>query len=133
MVTGGDRLKRRLARAGDELGGKAMVGALMAGALVVQNDAKRRAPVKTGNLRRSIHIVILLARGSRAAVAVGTDAAYGRRIEFGFTDRDSLGREYNQPPRPYLRPALDNNRDEIRREVRAALRSTASAACAGWT
>ena len=44
---------------------------------------------------------------------VGSNVEYARRIELGFVDVDSLGRKYNQPPYPFLRPALEKNRSKI--------------------
>lgn len=41
-----------------------------------------------------------------AVCTIGTDLPYGRRLEFGFTGTDSLGRNYNQPPFPHVQPAL---------------------------
>jgi hypothetical protein len=41
-----------------------------------------------------------------AQCTIGTDLPYGRRLEFGFTGTDSLGRSYNQPPFPHVQPAL---------------------------
>ena len=41
-----------------------------------------------------------------AICTIGTDLPYGRRLEFGFTGTDSLGRSYNQPPFPHVQPAL---------------------------
>jgi hypothetical protein len=41
-----------------------------------------------------------------AACTIGTDLPFGRRLEFGFTGTDSLGRNYNQPPFPHVQPAL---------------------------
>ncbi len=38
-------------------------------------------------------------------VAVGTNLVYARRIEHGFQGQDSLGRNYNQAPKPYVYPA----------------------------
>ena len=35
-----------------------------------------------------------------------TNVPYSRRLEFGFVGRDSLGRNYNQGPRPYWRVAM---------------------------
>jgi len=46
---------------------------------------------------------------------VGTNADHGRRLELGFTGTDKLGRVIDQAPRPFLRPALDTNRDAITR------------------
>jgi hypothetical protein len=37
---------------------------------------------------------------------VGTNLVYARRIEHGFVGQDSLGRSYNQAPKPYLHPAF---------------------------
>jgi len=48
--------KDQLKALGEVLGGQVGMTALTAGALIVSNDAKRRAPYRTGNLRRSIHI-----------------------------------------------------------------------------
>ena len=44
---------------------------------------------------------------------VGTNVEYARRLELGFVGADSLGRIYNQLPRPYLRPALHKNEKKI--------------------
>lgn len=38
-------------------------------------------------------------------VYVGWTAAYARRLEYGFTGKDSLGRYFNQPPRSFVRLA----------------------------
>ncbi len=111
---------------------------LLAAGLVVQNDAKRRAAWKTGTLRRSIHIggntgLAPDFGGGTAAysdiggerddeLAIGTNVPYGARIEYGYLDVDVLGRSYRQRPRPYLRPALDENHSEIAREFAGAVR-----------
>jgi len=44
---------------------------------------------------------------------VGSNVEYARRLELGFVGADSLGRIYNQLPRPYLRPALHKNEKKI--------------------
>jgi len=44
---------------------------------------------------------------------VGTNVEYGRRYDMGFVGTDSLGRKYNQKPRPYLRVALEKNKSRI--------------------
>jgi hypothetical protein len=41
-----------------------------------------------------------------AMCTLGTDAPQGRRLEWGFTGTDSLGRSYNQPPFPHVEPAI---------------------------
>ena len=45
---------------------------------------------------------------------VGTNVIYGRRLELGFAGKDSLGRQYNQAPRPFIRPAFVRNRDRVK-------------------
>lgn len=50
--------------------------------------------------------------------AYGTNVVYALRLELGFVGVDRLGRRYNQAPRPYLRPALQRNRDRVARFFR---------------
>jgi hypothetical protein len=44
---------------------------------------------------------------------VGSPLIYARRLELGFVGADSMGRTVNQAPRPYLRPAVLENRKRI--------------------
>ena len=55
-VTGSDRLKRKFGDMAKVAQGRTLERALVAGALLMQNEAKRLAPKLTGNLSRSIHI-----------------------------------------------------------------------------
>ena len=74
--------------------------ALRTGALIVEGDAVLRAPVDTGNLRASItHRV----DGDEAII--GTNVEYAPYLEFGTS---------KQSPQPYLRPALDENKSQVR-------------------
>ncbi len=114
-VTGDDRVRRRMDAVSRSLGGRGLLPPLRAAALVAQNDAKRRAPYLTGTLRRSIH----MEDKDSHAVAVGTDVPYARIIEYGGPGRAA---------KPYLRPALDNNKREIRQEFADALRDVLRAA-----
>lgn len=130
-----------LRRVRGSVAGEKIEAALVAGALLPMNRAKALAHVITGTLRRSIHIGGWtqmspdFAQGGaspysdiggnkhgedNARIFVGTNVAYGRREEFGFIGTDSLGRTFNQPPHPYLRPAFDDQ-ESIDREVKAAL------------
>ena len=122
---------------------RVVAGALVAGCFVVSNDAKDRCRYLTGNARRSIHIgmgpemstvvspiqpegdglmirqmpaapgiVVRIAgnleKDGRVELLVGTKVWYTWRLEFihGY---------------PFLRPALDENRQEVHAEVRRAL------------
>lgn len=64
----------------------------------------------TGVLEQSIYPYVV--SPSEIAVRVGVD--YGHRREYSFYGPDSLGRVYpNDIPRPYLEPALEEDRDLI--------------------
>ena len=96
--------------------------ALTRGCQIIETDAKYRVPVITGNLQGSINYVVSEEEGR-----TGTNVEYARRIEFGFKDTDKLGRKYNQSGKPYLRPALDNNRDKILKSMGEILGKAAEA------
>jgi len=81
------------------------------------NHVKAITPYKTGTLRRSIHVEPV----SENTVLVGTDLPYARRLEYGFMDKDKLGRIYHQAPRPYFRPPLDQNFAKYQRMYLEAL------------
>jgi HK97 gp10 family phage protein len=55
-VTGGAELVRNLERLSANTRGEVLENAVVAGALLVVNAAKEKAPYLTGNLRRSIHV-----------------------------------------------------------------------------
>ncbi|MDX2999140.1 HK97 gp10 family phage protein [Streptomyces scabiei] len=56
-----------------------------------------------------------------AICTLGTRAPQGRRLEFGFTGIDSLGRHYNQPPFPHVQPALPFIEQALRSSMRLAV------------
>lgn len=99
----------------------AISNALSIAAMEIAEAARRRAPYKTGSLRRSIQVI----EQGPLDIAVASKLPYAARIEFGFAGRDSLGRVYNQPARPYLRPAIEETKgkawqifqEELRREL----------------
>jgi hypothetical protein len=144
-----DTVTSALAQLGAAFVGEKLELALVAGALLVQNDAKRLAPIVTGTLRRSIHIGghTELAPGfnesegysdvhgnevgpASARILVGTDLVYARRIEYGFMGADSLGRHYHQAAQPYLRPALAENITNVEAATRLVLEQLLTAALA---
>ena len=139
-VEGSESLAIKLRALGAAVSGRTVERAVVAGALIIQNEAERRAPYRTGTLRRSLHIgghtdlatdyqqppgISELERprigDHDVEVYVGTNLEYARRQEYGFNGADSLGRVYNQAPRPYLRPAIDENGNAVREEIAAAL------------
>lgn len=56
-----------------------------------------------------------------AQCTIGTDLPYGRRLEFGFTGTDSLGRSYAQPPFPHVQPALPYIEGVLMAQMRLAI------------
>ena len=114
-LEGGEGLKKKLRAISEEVPTK-MEAAVIAGALIVQNDAKIRAPYKTGNLRSSIHIAPESSGKDEAIVQVGTDVIYGAAQEFGTA---------TIPPHPYMRPAFDANKAKFKKTVSKALENLA--------
>lgn len=114
-----DEARAAIGRVSATLAGDGLVPICAAAMLPVMNDAKARAPFRTGTLRRGITITEQRKAGRDVRVAVGVSKGvpYARRIEYGFSGKDARGRTYNQPPRPYLRPALDAHRAEVIAEV----------------
>lgn len=135
-LVGTDRLLRKLRDLGDGMA-EALEAATQTGALVVQNAAKEKAPYRTGTLRRSIHMETTKRTRDEVEVAVGTDLEYAAIHEFGgtitpktakklhfFVDGEEVfADEVQIPARPYLRPALDENKDKVVEEIGAALKA----------
>lgn len=75
-------------------------------------------PPKKVSTRLFQSIATQVERDDRAIVGrIGTNVEYARRLELGFTGTDSAGRTVDQAERPFLRPALRNNRDALNRLV----------------
>lgn len=67
---------------------------------LAEGFAKELCPVDTGRLRNSITYE---ARPSEHAVYIGTNVEYGKYVE--------LGSSRNKNPKPFLRPAIEDNKD----------------------
>ena len=96
-------------------------------AILVENEAKKKAPVGTGELRRSITHSI-----DDLTASVGTNLEYAPYVEFGtgLFAAEGNGRQdvpwhyqdaegnwhttYGQEPQPYLYPALEENKEQIK-------------------
>lgn len=61
---------------------------------------------RTGDYRRSWNTRFRGA-GGIASATVGTNKPQARRLEYGFSGPDRIGRVYNDPPRPHVGPAWD--------------------------
>lgn len=85
------------------------------------DNLRENGSVVTSNLVNSINYATVTSQGGikgntegtqleqpndKMSVKIGSNVQYARRVELGFTGQDSLGRNYNQPAKPYLRPIL---------------------------
>jgi HK97 gp10 family phage protein len=133
-VLGLDKLDKRLKAMAKEASGEQIEAALVVGGLVIMSRAKELAPVLSGTLRRSIHIGGYtdkspdfgsspngaeyddiggnVGEGTQARILIGTNIEYGAAVEFG------TGR---QRPKPYLRPAFDQEKEQALSDVAETL------------
>ncbi|MFC6825669.1 HK97 gp10 family phage protein [Halopelagius fulvigenes] len=105
-------------------------------ALLIEREAKKRAPVDTGTLRASIgHVVNAIGEGYFEAI-IGTNVEYAPAVEFGrgpvtadgkalkFTvDGETIFRKSVGPAKaqPFLGPALHAAEGEINDRLQAAV------------
>lgn len=112
-------------------------GALGKACAVVERAAKQKAPKGTGELRRSITSKIEK-NGDEIQGVVFTPLEYAPYVEYGtglfaeeggrrdvpWNYQDDEGEWHStsgQKPKPYMRPALDENREEILRILKEGL------------
>ena len=111
--------------------------ALQKACALVEREAKKKAPKGTGELRRSIASKIETNDGELQGI-VYTPLEYAPYVEYGtglfaeeggrtdvpWSYKDDEGNWHStsgMKPQPYMRPALDENREEILRILREAL------------
>ena len=92
---------------------------------LVRNDAYRRCPVKEGALRSSIRIVAVEAEQQVFVTAGRAGARHAHLVEFGHkvTRRKGGPVVGHARPQPFLRPAFDENAEEIRKIHRDEVRN----------
>lgn len=104
---------------------------------IVERSAKQKAPKGTGELRRSITSKVEV-NGDSLEGIIFTPLEYAPYVEYGTgihaeesgrsdvpwcykDDEGNWHTTYGMPPQPYMRPALDDNREEIIRVLREAI------------
>jgi HK97 gp10 family phage protein len=110
-IIGLKEVEEKFRRMSEEARGERLAVCARAGALLIQNGAKKRCPVDTGTLRRSIHTEDGKISSTRAEVVIGTDVDYAPYVEYG------TGRMRAQP---YMRPALDEEAEAAGEAAREA-------------
>lgn len=83
QLVGTDAVRRMFSPAKARRAVTAIAQALLRGALRVEGDAKRNAPVRTGRLRASITHSALEVQGDLLQIRVGTNVTYAPFVEFG--------------------------------------------------
>jgi len=140
-VDGDKELIRQFRNLSKGMGERALVYAVTQGAELIVNEAKMRAPVRTGRLRESI-TAKPLATTERKSASVGvswrvgkasrTPAFYGAVVEKGSKPRErktwrkkplstgpvSTG---TMPSRPFLEPAYDAKKQAAVRQIKVEL------------
>ena len=118
-VIGDKELEVKLLAIGANVGA-ATQKAARAGAAVVRQAAKDRAPVRTGQLKKSIQTVSVKGTGGVADADVGPTVFYGRFVELGHAGPHGKG---HVPAHPFLRPALDEHEKEVQDAAAAVWRA----------
>lgn len=120
-VSGEEVVARRLRDLPKKLVRKYVKAAYSRGATVLLKEARRRVPEKTGNLKKAL-IRKIRVNNTQHYALVGPDhsiAPHQHLVEFGTAkrQRSSGGSTGASPPRPFLRPALENKKREIARLI----------------
>ena len=133
-IRGARKLKRKLNNMSESVRADKLETAARAGAFPISNEAKRRAPKKSGTLARSIGPETTHKTATKVKIAIGTNVVYARIHEYGgvitpkqadmlhFTidGKEIFTDEVQMPARPYLRPAFDEKKREAEKEMRDA-------------
>ena len=105
-----NRAVERLQRRGAQVV-QAAKRALEEGAGSIVNDAKSRAPVKTGKLRDSIHYTVTNDGG---AVEISADVPYAKIVEYS-----------PKINHPFLKPAIDAQKSRVNQLIKQAIEDSA--------
>lgn len=123
-------LLKRIDKMGSETNISAAIGKACA---LVEGEAKKKAPKDTGALRRSISSTV---KGTEGIVftpleyapyveyGTGLFAEKGGRKDVPWYYKDEEGkwhRTSGQHPHPYMRPALNENREEVLRLIKEGI------------
>jgi HK97 gp10 family phage protein len=127
QVLGLTKLLKRLESVPAKIAKKMFRKSLREGAKVIQKEVKRRAPRRTGALRRGITV----RAGRRSRITASVNILTPSREKLGLpleaTGYYPAVIEYGAPRRgvpadPYIRPAFESKRDEAERVIAANLR-----------
>ncbi len=125
-VKGLDELLGKIARIGSALRGPGVEAGARAGAEVIAEEMRVRAPRRRGVLAGAIGTNLEESSSVRAVVEVGpeADAFYGGIVEVGHAiKRSRKGATLGYvPPHPFMRPALDSREGQASEAAASELR-----------
>jgi HK97 gp10 family phage protein len=130
-ITGLSDLEKRLSEFSDRVGKNILRGAVSAGAAVIRNEARLKAPKDTGEMVRDIMIKrakeikgsgdvtyqVFVRTGKKSRLAgkkrnVARDSFYWRFVEFGTSKMSA---------KPFMRPAFDTQKEKAVERIREYL------------
>jgi HK97 gp10 family phage protein len=128
-IQGLKETQAEMERVVSELQGAPFLAGMRKATLIVQRDAKIKAPVDTGRLRASITPEVTRGWGGTRGI-VGSNVRYAPFVELGtrgprFVPRQYIGRWAKRHgmgdrgiivsgnPKPFLQPAFDENKERI--------------------
>ena len=130
-LEGSDELILRLEKIAE---GHGLLNGLQKACALVETEAKKKAPKDKGDLRRSItsevyensdtlegKVFTPLEYAPYVEYGTGLFAESGGRKDVPWHYKDDKGEWHStsgQPPQPFMRPALDENREEILRLIK---------------
>lgn len=124
-----DELKDQLEGVSKAVQGRILANATKKGADIVRNEAKRRAPRRTGTLkRRGIVSRVLGRKVNHASSGVGFRKKYGAHgilVEFGTKPHYQPKHHFQHPgteAQPFVEPAFDDKLDEVKETIAEELR-----------
>jgi len=124
-IRGERELYKALRRLGNAVDPDRIERVLVQAAELITEDAKARAPVKTGKLRDSIKVKVWMKRGAKTVVLAAVDhniAPHSHLVEYGhklFIKGRRVGRVR---PKPFFRPAIDAKREQASQTIRDGIR-----------
>jgi HK97 gp10 family phage protein len=84
-IVGGEALRAAFKKLDENMRANTLRKGALAGGQVIRNGASRRAPRKSGNLRRSIVAEVKESNDEQATIEIGTNLDYAAIQEFGGT------------------------------------------------
>ncbi|MEM8738264.1 MAG: HK97-gp10 family putative phage morphogenesis protein [Planctomycetota bacterium] len=117
-IHGLDEFARTLKQLPAAIAEAALTEAAEAGGKPILDAAKANAPQELGNLKRSLDMKLAVYPHSKTATAIigprSREAGYAHLVEFGSGPRETKdgASRGTMPPQPFLRPAIDQTREQ---------------------